>query len=353
MGCIYMYTNKINDMKYIGQTSCKLQKRHHEHLYRDNSYIDKALRKYGEDNFIIEVLEDNIPKDLLDEKEEFYIQKYGTYTNGYNLTKGGLGAKCFDDEDAEKIKEMLRYTDLTMEEIGKKTGYSLYSVSSINVGDTAYSSDENYPIRPCRTTQKFFQKDADAVINLLKNSELTFKEIAEATNVNFYYVTDINKGNVKCIDYHGAHFPIRDTKYFKLKMTLELAKDIVKYLKQDIYSADQIGEILGIPGFTVGQINRGKSAICKELDEQFPIRSRVHRNREAAQSTCAKLSKEQVEQIAGMILNTDLSFEEIAKRFGVTKTTINRINKIEVWKNILTEYRAPIRTNPYNKKFQS
>ena len=60
MGCIYMYTNKINGMKYIGQTICKLSKRHNEHIKRDNSYIDMALRKYGEDNFTLEILEDNI-----------------------------------------------------------------------------------------------------------------------------------------------------------------------------------------------------------------------------------------------------------------------------------------------------
>ena len=56
MGCIYMYTNKINGMKYVGQTICKLSKRHNEHIKRDNSYIDMALRKYGEDTFTLEIL---------------------------------------------------------------------------------------------------------------------------------------------------------------------------------------------------------------------------------------------------------------------------------------------------------
>ena len=46
---IYKYTNKLNNMIYIGQ-SINPQKRHKEHLYGRkkgvNTYFDKALKKY-------------------------------------------------------------------------------------------------------------------------------------------------------------------------------------------------------------------------------------------------------------------------------------------------------------------
>jgi hypothetical protein len=43
------------------------------------------LRKHYED-FTIEILEDNIDINDLNKKEKYYIQKYNSYKNGFNLT---------------------------------------------------------------------------------------------------------------------------------------------------------------------------------------------------------------------------------------------------------------------------
>ena len=70
MGCIYLYTNKINGKQYIGQTIQPIQVRHYNHLYQNN-YFDRVLKKYGESNFTLEILEDNIfDSEELDKKEE-------------------------------------------------------------------------------------------------------------------------------------------------------------------------------------------------------------------------------------------------------------------------------------------
>ena len=68
-----------------------------------NTILCKAIRKYGGQNFTVEILEDNIPDDLLSEKEKYYIEKYQSfyfeYPNiGYNLTRGGDGATLYSDE---------------------------------------------------------------------------------------------------------------------------------------------------------------------------------------------------------------------------------------------------------------
>lgn len=91
-------------------------------------------------------------------------------------------------------------------------------------------------------------------------------------------------------------------------------------------------------------------AICKELNESFPIQKRVHRNRTEPQKLMAKLTNEDVLEIVRLLLHTTLSLEEIAQRFDVTKETINRINLKKTWKNLLVDYAAPIRTNPKNKR---
>lgn len=352
MGCIYMYTNKINGMKYIGQTICKLKKRHWEHLNRDNSYIDRALRKYGEENFDLSILEDNINDiEKLNELEIFYINKYDTFNNGYNLTKGGCGSTKFPTNIGELIINDLKTTNKTYFEISNNYNCSIYTISDINLGNTFYQSNEKYPIRQNFSSKKYFHDDFINVVNLLKSTDFSFKKISELTGTSYYYVCDVNRGKIK-EDYKNIEIPIRKYAIEKINMTKELALKIISMLKENNKSAEEISKILEIPTFTVGQINRGKMSICKELNEFFPIQKRKYRNKESSQQICAKLNKKEVLEIAELLLNTTLSTEEISRRYNITKTSIDRINRIVVWKNVLKQYFAPIRTNPRNKKSQ-
>lgn len=90
-GLIYCYTHIPTNKKYIGQTT-NFKKRINEHMNdnRTNSYFHNLLRKHPDD-FLIEIIEDNIPKDHLNEKEQYYIKLYDTVNNGFNLTPGGDG----------------------------------------------------------------------------------------------------------------------------------------------------------------------------------------------------------------------------------------------------------------------
>lgn len=90
---IYKFQNKIDGKIYIGQ-SINPEKRKYEHLYGrkkgTNTYFDKALGKYGLENFDFEVIDytNNIKK--IDELEKYYIKKYNCLKpNGYNILKGG------------------------------------------------------------------------------------------------------------------------------------------------------------------------------------------------------------------------------------------------------------------------
>ena len=63
--CIYMYINKINNKKYVGQTKC-FERRHKDHItqsyncdiecYAYNVPFHRAIRKYGIENFEIKIL---------------------------------------------------------------------------------------------------------------------------------------------------------------------------------------------------------------------------------------------------------------------------------------------------------
>lgn len=100
---IYLITNKINNKKYIGQTIKTLDERikdyYKEYKYRTDCErpIIRAMRKYEFDNFIFEIVEDNIQsQEELDAKEIYYINLYKTQIEhgiGYNLKFGGFGGK--------------------------------------------------------------------------------------------------------------------------------------------------------------------------------------------------------------------------------------------------------------------
>lgn len=92
-GFIYKITNLINGKIYIGQTKVDVQVRWKEHIRKskyNDQIIQRAISKYGKENFTIETLEVcNIEE--IDEREIFYI-KFFDSTNkskGYNVSIGG------------------------------------------------------------------------------------------------------------------------------------------------------------------------------------------------------------------------------------------------------------------------
>ena len=95
MGLIYKITNKVNGKIYIGQTTQSLDHRWKTHLRVSKSKvphhaIHDAIRKYGKDNFSVEIVEDEISGIELGNREIFWIQHYNSLVpNGYNIRKGG------------------------------------------------------------------------------------------------------------------------------------------------------------------------------------------------------------------------------------------------------------------------
>lgn len=91
---IYKYTNLINNKVYIGLSN-DIQRRKWEHQSLanrgDQAAIHKAIKKYGIDNFSFEILEtfETENRELMDAREQYWIQYYDSYHNGYNNTIGG------------------------------------------------------------------------------------------------------------------------------------------------------------------------------------------------------------------------------------------------------------------------
>jgi group I intron endonuclease len=116
-GKIYLISNDVNDKLYIGQTVQTLKKRFTGHCCysksdrSDNMLIKRVIHKYGKEHFKIELLEE-CPIDKLNEREAYWIDKFDSYNNGYNLTLGGQASNYFSlhrVEDSIDIKKFEQY----------------------------------------------------------------------------------------------------------------------------------------------------------------------------------------------------------------------------------------------------
>ena len=124
---IYKITNLVNGKCYIGQTVTTFNERYNfagkgiervlaylemreaksnaysKKLYY-NDHLLKAIRKYGTNNFTVEIIDKAQDIDELNEKEMYWIKYYKAYEKGYNQCKGGNGNHGYiPSEETRKI----------------------------------------------------------------------------------------------------------------------------------------------------------------------------------------------------------------------------------------------------------
>lgn len=101
---VYMHTNLINWKRYIGLTRQEPKKRWG--TYALNTPIGRAFRKYGRENFVSEVLIDELTKEEAERIEIYLIALFRSLTTqwGYNVEKGGSARGKVSDETKEKIR---------------------------------------------------------------------------------------------------------------------------------------------------------------------------------------------------------------------------------------------------------
>lgn len=125
MGFIYRITNKENQKAYVGMTSGTVEKRWRGHVRKalrgdTDMLICKAIRKYGEESFHVETLE-QCENSLLKQAEQRWISVLGTFESGYNLTKGGEGTFGFkfSDKSRQKMSEKAKLRGVSRDVIEK------------------------------------------------------------------------------------------------------------------------------------------------------------------------------------------------------------------------------------------
>ena len=116
---IYKITCKVTNKNYIGKSTVSIEERYRRHL-SDAKHLDthlaRAFKLYGEDAFELSLIEE-CPEDLtlLSNREIYWIDKFDSYYNGYNETKGGDGGNTYSkktDDEIENIKNKIRQTKI-------------------------------------------------------------------------------------------------------------------------------------------------------------------------------------------------------------------------------------------------
>jgi group I intron endonuclease len=94
MAYIYKITNTETNATYVGQTTSTIEHRFNKHKHASryhDTFLYRAMRKYGFDKFAITLIEE-VADDIRYEREIFWIRELNSLVpNGYNLTIGGGG----------------------------------------------------------------------------------------------------------------------------------------------------------------------------------------------------------------------------------------------------------------------
>ena len=222
---IYAYKRKdINKIVYVGQT-INLNNRHYRHIkidpwddtLKEYSYpLSRGIRKYGANNYELIVLEDNLLREQLNEREKYWIQYYDTYYNGYNQSLGGSNPVIVThtEDEIDKVIDLLKNSNLSFQKIADECGISLTHVYNINTGNRRKRDNLQYPIRSSLTKGtrgiKFSQEECRHVHDfILNNPKTTFKEIAKLYNCSDWTIRQINQGKTKAYQLNSYSYPLR------------------------------------------------------------------------------------------------------------------------------------------------
>lgn len=336
---IYIIKNKINDKVYIGQADYAW-KRWGTHLRDAHSkpkiIIDKAIKKYGEENFWYELLESQISN--YDEREKYWIKEFNSIVPyGYNVSPGGKGVGSGTEHVSSAIKneEILNLIikdiqdgELSFAEIAKKYKIGPSVVQGINSGTYYHNNALKYPIREYFLSNEKLKR---LIYSLKYEHDKSIKDIADDFDLHPSTVCEINNGNEKRVDW--VNYPIRSG-----KVSNPLSKyhpEIKMLLMTTDMSFSDIAKKYNVAIGSIQAINEGTSWADDSLS--YPIRNNgnpLYKN----------LSQDQIKAIEKMLIETNISMRKIAEKFNCSPSLIRNINRGKIKKYLNEKLKYPLRS---------
>lgn len=273
---IYVIRNTVNDKCYVGQSTNYLYRfRKHKEEARRNNYKYKSVL-YNAMNAI------GIDK--------FYVELLESQVDNYN------------EREIYWINKLNTI---------RPNGYNL----AAGGGWYPHLSDLWHHDAKIKSEDELME-----IYDALLYSDRTLTEIGNQYGVNYNVIFDINRG----ITYRreGYTYPLREFSLSKEKLD-RLTFD----LKYSNYSYDELAVMYGVSKQQVKAINYGLSWHRDYLS--YPLRRCVFGSKSEADS---------VDQIQKDLISTNLSYDEIAKKYNCGRQTIMRINFGETHHNDALQY---------------
>lgn len=106
---------------------------------------------------------------------------------------------------------------------------------------------------------------------------------------------------------------------FNSKISEDELIKIKQFLIEDKMTIEQIAKHFSVSSHVIENINLGNTYVVK--NQEYPIRKK--------KVVAAKLSKEKIQEVVSILINTNITQGEIAKNFQVTEGIIRKINRGE------------------------
>lgn len=296
---IYKITNLITKKSYIGQAKDIYNRyhRHHKYDYKREEldyYIYQSMRKYGIDNFKIEVVE-LCPIEKLDEKEVYWISFYNTYHHGYNMNEGGknFSPKIFTKEVEEKRE---------------KTRKRNKSLQSENHPRAKLKNDEVIEIRQRYINGEKPKEIYEDYIDIYNNFD-TFKNIILGNSYK-------DVGNIPTK---------KDKTLNRGKVTEQQIIELRKRYYTEKISCQKLGETYELSSSCVRDIVKGITYKNIEMPEE---------NKKSLRRKNYKLTNDQVIEIRYLYDNNILTIPDLMKKYNIGEDSIRRCVKRLTYQNV-------------------
>ena len=265
---IYKYTKKdTNEVVYVGRTNNLLRRRQEHEIYEP--------------------------------------QEQGRPQYDYPLSRG-IRKYGLNNYECETIEEGLTYEESLLREKYWIEYYDTYKDPS---------KYNHTPGGECITEPKFCEEIINE-IKLLLEEKVDFKTISDKTGVSISHISEINTGKRRRDA--NRSYPINTMTCGK-KLTPEQIQEIISLLKTTQITSQQIGAQYGVDGTTIQNINNGKRYYQENV--QYPIRERCKMTK------AHKLSDEELKELILDIQNTNISFAQLALKYGISSSTVYNINR--------------------------
>lgn len=269
---IYSFINKINGHRYIGKTNnVERRRREHKSIAYNPNIINtkkdctwyKKIRQYGWDNFDFEILEIASTENWR-EREQYWIKYYDTYHGvGYNETPGGDNydhLSLLTEEEAKSLRELLQNSKISQRDLAEDYQISETLVSNINQGQRYIDESLKYPLRK---NYKTGLEEYNELITLLRTTTKSFRQIAEELGIAESSVKKINYGKMQFDP--NMNYPIRKETCFNFNVN-----DIINDLINGTETLSELAKKYNKSYNTIYRINKGQTHFNPKYS--YPLR---------------------------------------------------------------------------------